>query len=76
MEDILSKPVCDQERWVSMTEDFLPAAKWRVKQQANKGQRSIENSLIGFALHEFISEMVGILPFPSYFNLHQDRGWS
>jgi hypothetical protein len=42
MEAILSKTVCIQERWVSLTEAFLPAAKWRVKEQTKKGQRSIK----------------------------------
>jgi hypothetical protein len=77
METILSKSVCSQERWVSMTEDYLPAARRRVKEQTQKSQHSIKE-LFGRrnTLCEFLSEMVGILPFTSYFTFHQDRGWS
>ena len=42
----LSKTVCVQERWVSMTEDFLPAARRRVKLQQQTGQRSLKE-LVG-----------------------------
>jgi hypothetical protein len=42
MEVVLSKTVCAQERWVSMTEDFLSAAKRRVKAQKKKSQRSLK----------------------------------
>jgi hypothetical protein len=45
-EDVLSKPLCDQERWVSMTEAYLPAAKRRVKNLHQKSQRSIKAFLI------------------------------
>jgi hypothetical protein len=42
METILSKSVCSQERWVSLTEDCLPAARRRVKEQTRKSQHSIK----------------------------------
>jgi hypothetical protein len=51
MEETLSKSVYDQERWVSMTEAFLPAATRRVKAQKKKGQRSIKEFYIGVPLH-------------------------
>jgi hypothetical protein len=50
MEETLSKSVSDQERWVSMTEAFLPAATRRVKAQKKKGQRSIKEFFIGVPL--------------------------
>jgi hypothetical protein len=46
MEVVLSKSVCDQERWVSMTEDFLPVAKRRIAEQKKKGMRPIEEYLV------------------------------
>jgi hypothetical protein len=42
MEVILSKSVCAQERWVSMTEDYLPAARRWVKEQTQKRQHSFK----------------------------------
>jgi hypothetical protein len=42
LEDVLSKPLCDQERWISMTEAYLPAAQRRVKKLNLKSQRSIQ----------------------------------
>jgi hypothetical protein len=42
MEVVPTKTVCAQERWVSMTEDYLPAAKRRVKAQKKKSQRSLK----------------------------------
>jgi ribonuclease HI len=42
MEALLSKSVTDQERWVSMTEDYLPIAKRRIKRHEKQNQRSIK----------------------------------
>jgi hypothetical protein len=41
MEDVLSKSLCRQESWIRMTEDYLPAAKRRVAEQQQTGQRSL-----------------------------------
>jgi hypothetical protein len=67
MEVVLSKYVCTKKRWVSMTEDYIPAAKRRGKVQAKKGQRSLKE--FGFLRHTQ-SEMVGIRPFISHFTCH------
>jgi hypothetical protein len=42
MEDVLSKSLCRQERWVTMTEDYLIAAKRRLKMQEQTGQHSLK----------------------------------
>jgi hypothetical protein len=31
IEDVLSKSLCNQERWVTLTEEYLPGATKRVK---------------------------------------------
>ncbi len=41
IDDVLSKSLCQQERWVTLTEEFLPKAKKRVKAQQQTGQRSL-----------------------------------
>jgi hypothetical protein len=42
MEVVLTKTVCAQERWVSMAEEYLPAAKRLVKARKKKSQRSLQ----------------------------------
>jgi hypothetical protein len=42
MEDVLSKSLCRQERWVTMTEDFLIAAMRRLKMQKKTSQHSLK----------------------------------
>ena len=41
MEDVLSKSLCQQERWVTLTDEYLPAAKKRVKNRQQTGQHSL-----------------------------------
>jgi hypothetical protein len=42
IEDVLSKSLCRQERWVTrLTEEYLPRAAKRVKDQQQTGQRSL-----------------------------------
>jgi hypothetical protein len=41
IEDVLSKSLCTLERWVALTEEYLPRAAKRVKDQQQKGQRSL-----------------------------------
>jgi hypothetical protein len=43
MEDVLSKTVCVQERWVNLAEAFLPAALRRLRKLTQTGQRSIRH---------------------------------
>jgi hypothetical protein len=64
MEVILSKSVCDQERWVSMTKDFLPAVMWRVKAQKKKSQRSLK---------EFLGARWSLLHLSFPFSFHSRR---
>jgi hypothetical protein len=41
IEDVLSKSLCREERWVTLTEEYLPRAAKRVKNQQLTGQRSL-----------------------------------
>jgi hypothetical protein len=41
IDDVLSKSLCKQERWVTLTEEYLPGAAKRVKDQRQTGQRSL-----------------------------------
>jgi hypothetical protein len=41
IDDVLSKSLCKQERWVTLTEEYLPGAAKRVKDQQETGQRSL-----------------------------------
>jgi ribonuclease HI len=41
MEDVLSKSLCRQERWVTLTEEYLLGATKRVKDRQQTGQRSL-----------------------------------
>jgi hypothetical protein len=43
---MLSKSLCQQERWVTLTEEYLPGAKKRVKAQEQTGQRSLKEFMI------------------------------
>jgi hypothetical protein len=40
IEDVLSKSLCNQERWVTLTEEYLPGATKRAKDQQQTGKRS------------------------------------
>jgi hypothetical protein len=52
MEDVLSKSLCRQERWVTLTEDYLLGAAKRVKDRKQTGQRSLtQDTMGGVALH-------------------------
>jgi hypothetical protein len=41
IEDVLFKSLCRQERWLTLTEEYLPRAAKRVKNQQQTGQRSL-----------------------------------
>jgi hypothetical protein len=41
IEDVLSRTLCQQERWVSLTEEYLPGAAKRAKDLKQTGQHSI-----------------------------------
>jgi hypothetical protein len=41
IDDVFSKSLCKQERWVTLTEEYLPGAAKRVKDQQQTGQRSL-----------------------------------
>jgi hypothetical protein len=41
IEDVLSKSLCRQEWWVTLTEEYLPRAAKRVKNQQQTGQQSL-----------------------------------
>ena len=42
MEDLFVKSVASQERWITLTEDYLPVARRRIKSQEKKNQRSLK----------------------------------
>jgi hypothetical protein len=46
MEDLLSKTVIIQERWSSLTEEYLPVALRRVRRMDKTGQSSIKKWLV------------------------------
>jgi hypothetical protein len=46
MEDLLSKTVIIQERWISLTEEYLPVALRRVRRMDKTGQSSIKKWLV------------------------------
>jgi ribonuclease HI len=41
IEDVLSKSLSRQERWITLTEDFLPGAAQRVRDREQRGQNSL-----------------------------------
>jgi hypothetical protein len=65
IEDVLSKSLCRQERWVTLTEEYLHYLGQRSGSRTSnrRGSGPSQLTLGGHALHEFSREMVGILPF-------------
>jgi hypothetical protein len=62
MEDVLSKAVTVQERWVGMAGAFIPVALRRLRKETKTGQRSLKSNFVfGDPLLDFCSELVGIL---------------
>jgi hypothetical protein len=41
IDDVLSKSLCKQERWVTLTEEYLPGAAKRDQKQQQTGKRSL-----------------------------------
>jgi hypothetical protein len=46
IEDVLSKTVCVQERWVNMAEAFLPVALRRLRRLTQTGQRLLRQFFV------------------------------
>jgi hypothetical protein len=62
MEDVLTRTVSSQERWITKTEAFLPKAPRRIKTQEKKKNHPIKKVRIA-PLELLVGKLVDLFPF-------------